>query len=52
MSSLLLLPETMQCANWHIYQVLTKRADRLVNMLESNLAEFASVEAYLVGSEC
>ena len=36
--------KTMQHANWHIYQVLTKRADRLVDMLQSNLAEFAPLK--------
>jgi protein gp37 len=34
--------ETMRIANWHTYQVLTKRADRLRRMLNGSLREAAS----------
>ena len=30
--------KTMQAANWHTYQVLTKRADRLAELLDTKLA--------------
>lgn len=36
----------MQMANWHTYQVLTKRADRLKDMLASKLA-FAAKERHI-----
>jgi len=33
--------EVMRVANWHTYQVLTKRADRLSSLLRTNLKEHA-----------
>jgi protein gp37 len=38
--------QVMQKANWHTYQVLTKRADRLADMLKTELA-FASRESHI-----
>lgn len=35
--------ETMRDADWHTYQVLTKRADRLHELLNGPLREFASL---------
>jgi protein gp37 len=35
--------EIMKLANWHTYQVLTKRADRLQELLSSQLCEAASL---------
>lgn len=32
---------TMQQANWHIFQVLTKRADRMAELLETKLSDFS-----------
>ena len=37
-------------ANWHTYQVLTKRSERLRDLLATKLS-FAASTAYLVGSE-
>jgi len=31
-------------ANWHVYQVLTKRADRMSSLLNTKLAEFAKLQ--------
>jgi protein gp37 len=36
-----LVAEVMRTANWHTYQVLTKRADRLAQMLRHGLRELA-----------
>lgn len=36
--------QVMQLANWHTYQVLTKRAERLSEMLASKLAAAAQLE--------
>jgi protein gp37 len=33
----------MQRANWHTYQVLTKRSDRLAQLLNTDLKEFATL---------
>lgn len=38
--------EVMVCANWHTYQVLTKRADRLERML-SSIIEFAALSSHI-----
>src|SRR5687768_15452626 len=34
--------KVMLAANWHIYQVLTKRASRMANLLETKLREAAN----------
>ena len=34
--------EVMRVANWHTYQVLTKRSERMRDMLNSNLSELAT----------
>ena len=44
--------EVMAAANWHTYQVLTKRSDRLRSMLNDSLSFAANQSTYLVGSEC
>jgi len=36
--------QVMSKANWHIFQVLTKRSDRLKRMLRSSLSDFAKQE--------
>jgi protein gp37 len=35
--------QVMEMANWHTYQVLTKRADRLEELLRSKLQDFANL---------
>jgi protein gp37 len=35
--------ETMRDADWHTYQVLTKRADRMASLLSGELSEFADL---------
>ena len=42
----------MKAANWHTYQVLTKRADRLQDLLKDKLSFAAEQPAHLVGREC
>ena len=42
--------DTMEAANWHTYQVLTKRADRMQELLKGTTLRYKSV-AYLVGCE-
>lgn len=41
---IVLVAEVMATANWHTYQVLTKRSDRLLNLLQSKLAFAASLQ--------
>lgn len=36
--------EVMSQANWHVFQVLTKRSDRLKRLLESSLRPYADTE--------
>ena len=43
--------EVMTRANWHTYQVLTKRSERLRDMLNGPLGFAAAACAYLVGRE-
>src|SRR5206468_6558627 len=35
--------DVMQAANWHTYQVLTKRANRLRQLLNTTLREYSSL---------
>ena len=41
----------MQLANWHTYQVLTKRSERMRDMLETKLKFAAAAASYLVGRQ-
>ena len=41
----------MQLANWHTYQVLTKRSERMRDMLKTKLKFAAAVTSYLVGRQ-
>jgi protein gp37 len=36
--------EVMSLANWHVFQVLTKRSERLKNMLQTSLRRYAQLE--------
>jgi protein gp37 len=36
-----MVAEVMRTANWHTYQVLTKRSERLAKMLQTQLSEYA-----------
>ena len=41
----------MLAANWHTYQILTKRADRMATLLQGKLRKAAKGGAHLVGRE-
>ena len=41
----------MQLANWHTYQVLTKRSERMRDMLETKLKFRCGSASYLVGRQ-
>lgn len=39
-------------ANWHTYQVLTKRSERLAELLSTRLRHGGCLSAHLVGRQC
>ena len=41
----------MKAANWHTYQILTKRAERMQKLLKGKLKFRGGTAAYLVGRE-
>jgi protein gp37 len=43
-SFIVAVAKTMELANWHTYQVLTKRADRMVHLLETKLDFVANLD--------
>ena len=45
------LPTSCERANWHTYQVLTKRSERLRDMLQTELRFAADAAAHLVGRQ-
>ena len=47
----MLVARVMATANWHTYQVLTKRSERLRDLLRSKLAFRGRIAAHLVGRQ-
>ena len=42
----------MRVADWHIFQVLTKRSERMRKLLSTRLHIGSTIGAHLVGREC
>ena len=44
--------ETMHLADWHTYQILTKRSIRMMEMLNHRLQKYQNDQHIFVGREC